>query len=966
VKAKVDLGGSGTLYVGTDGLRRLVHAADLPVEAQTLTIEDFVGVLRDEKGQVLFVASDGAVFAAHEPLGPLEALHPGPFAKPGSEHAAFSSITTGRAAILGVTRDGHVLRSADAGTNWHPLAYAGAGKHYGRAASAELDSEGNGLVLHYPQRLFVTHDDGATWAPIASPGIGARSVLRDGAGQLWLIGRRERARLEGGAFRVTDESPAPLYVAPPNPNASAEAKEQAERGMRRNVRRLLSGDRVIEFAEIYRHGRVREVEVSSAALGDARGKPVVQTSLVSGSQNSYSSTSQTYRVAGFGKELVYLRQDDDADPSAPTTTLFRSQDYGETWHDDGALKGAEQQERDSVGVAVGPGGWTYVASLCPRYSPEGRTCAHQQIKKSGSVAFEDMVFNEELTPTGFAFDAERDRVYAVGIHNGRKYAYESPLSQNRWIRLDLFDAASSATTAITVDDQGTLRVLEYDGGKHAWVLHRRSQSGDKLPALYVPIERGTLAFAGSRGLLFRGGREAGWETADGGETWTRIGGVTAAWLMCSSAGCLDDDGAERVGWDLPVAQGDERISAMTELPKAPSATPPPAVADPIEVVCKGAGATSTVSAVPGTEMVDGRTADVRWATLKHDADGKTAIVFGSRAQLRETQLLPAAPKPAKPVPGKPTTMVNSGDKVLNDGVVAARYKYVTEPDGRRGPVDVELTWWSAATGKTHHHELTKLESFYVSSWSFTGTPQIVDGGLLFQPTYKGEAYFVHDDGKVEKITIPSGTSVRNAERVGKGWLLAESNTGSVELLWSSEGGKEWSRREWGLESTGTSLMALIDGKATVSFSAGSLPTALFTVGASPANDPPPPVVIDAAAVSGACDAHAATLRATSYVPSDERRFRARMDAAKDDPQPTRLSIYQRVTHSTASGSICTSAYILTGYSPKTYDSETAFLYPESKGLSGWWFRRVPDPKDATKRVVVAGPITCEAGTDHRP
>jgi hypothetical protein len=164
-------------------------------------------------------------------------------------------------------------------------------------------------------------------------------------------------------------------------------------------------------------------------------------------------------------------------------------------------------------------------------------------------------------------------------------------------------------------------------------------------------------------------------------------------------------------------------------------------------------------------------------------------------------------------------------------------------------------------------------------------------------------------------------------------------------------------------------MALIDGKATVSFSSGSLPTALFPVSASPSNDPPPPVVIDAAAVDGVCDAHAATLRATSYVPSEERRFRARMDAGKDDPQPTRLSMYQRVTHSTASGGICTSAYILTGYNPKTYESETAFLYPEpsqalreatlAKGLSGWWFRRVPDPKDAKKRVVQAGPITCE-------
>jgi hypothetical protein len=60
--------------------------------------------------------------------------------------------------------------------------------------------------------------------------------------------------------------------------------------------------------------------------------------------------------------------------------------------------------------------------------------------------------------------------------------------------------------------------------------------------------------------------------------------------------------------------------------------------------------------------------------------------------------------------------------------------------------------------------------------------------------------------------------------------------------------------------------------------------------------------------------------------------RARVEGAKDDPIPGgRLSIRQRVTHSTSAGAVCTSAsaYILTGSAPKTYEPQTAFLYPEA-------------------------------------
>ena len=965
ISARLDLGGGSTLYVGRSGRRQLSRGTDPLVDAPTLALKDLLGVLKGDKGQFVFVGADGDVLIGQEPLGPLEPPRPGPLGndvKPGTH---LSWVTTGKAAIIGITPDGHVVRSADYGASWQQVVYPGSAKSHGRPASVELDANGNGLLLHFPQRVFVTRDDGATWTHVPSPGIGARQILRDGADHLYLEGRSSssRARLEGGGLKVSSEPPVPLFTPPPSPTAVA-APADKNPSRRTAVRTIFSGDRVVELAEIHRHGKVREIEVSSGPLGGKAGDGVAHSSLV-----GVSGASR--HVAGFGAELVYLREDDDVEASAPTTTVFRSQDYGATWAQDATLKGAEVQERSALDLAVGPDGWTFVTALCPRYSPEGRSCAHRQIRPSGSSTFQDMQFTEELTPHAFAFDRERDRVYALGVHNGYKYVYESPLTQNRFTRTKMLDVSASTAAGLTVDAQGTVRVLAYDDSKHAWALHRRRAGGEELPLLYVPIDKGTVAFAGARGLVFAG-HERGWETADGGETWIRTAANSTDGLTCTEAGCLNG-GAERVGWDLPAVQDEEKVVASNDPPKTGS-TPKVAVEartlPRIDLACKPTGSPTPLASVPGSELLDSRSADVRWASLKTEADGKTSIVVASRTAIKDTQLLPAAPKPPPALPPgtapRPSVSVASGTRVLNDGVVAARYVMRRDAQHNRLPIDVELTWWSASTGKTKHHTLTKLEPFYVSTWgSFSGTPQIVDGGLLFQPSSGREVYFIHDDGKVETFSIPNSAGVRNAERIGKRWLLADSYSGSVQLSWSDDGAKQWSQREWGLDRySGSALMALIDGKPTVSFSRGSLPSELYAVDANVANDPPIPVVLDSATIDTPCDARAASLRVTSYIPSDERRVHARVDPGKDPALIGQLSTSTRVTHSTQSGTICTSAYVLSGYDGKSYDTQTAFLYPDAKGWSGWWFRRVPDPKDGSKKIVQASALACEvhAGT----
>jgi hypothetical protein len=148
------------------------------------------------------------------------------------------------------------MRSADHGATWADVAYGGASA-YGRPDSVALDPEGNGLLLRFPQRLFVTHDDGATWAPMATPGIGAREVRRDGDDRLWLMGDSEAARLNGTGLDVTSARPWPLVRA--SDPAGGDPRPS------RPDWTLLCGDRRVEIAQIGVVGDKKRVLTFGAA-----------------------------------------------------------------------------------------------------------------------------------------------------------------------------------------------------------------------------------------------------------------------------------------------------------------------------------------------------------------------------------------------------------------------------------------------------------------------------------------------------------------------------------------------------------------------------------------------------------------------------------------------------------------------------------------------------------------------------
>src|SRR5207248_9758483 len=99
----------------------------------------------------------------------------------------------------------------------------------------------------------------------------------------------------------------------------------------------------------------------------------------------------------------------------------------------------------------------------------------------------------------------------------------------------------------------------------------------------------------------------------------------------------------------------------------------------------------------------------------------------------------------------------------------------------------------------------------------------------------------------------------------------------------------------------------------------------------------------------ACDATAGRQRFVNYVPYDRRNVKVKID--ETNKSVTQLTVTTRVTHDLPNGKTCTSAFALSG-------SQTAFLYPEAKGYSGWRFRRNADPKEK-QATWFAEPLTCQ-------
>jgi hypothetical protein len=289
-----------------------------------------------------------------------------------------------------------------------------------------------------------------------------------------------------------------------------------------------------------------------------------------------------------------------------------------------------------------------------------------------------------------------------------------------------------------------------------------------------------------------------------------------------------------------------------------------------------------------------------------------------------------------------------------EGVVAVRGVW-TPRVGEPPPVDLEIVWWSAVTGKVTRRTLPKNKPFTPQRYGTLGDAHIVDGGAVFQATRSEPVHFFRDDGKKdETFTMPQNVySLANAARIGDRWLLATFSSGTARLTFSEANGDKWTTKIWRLDEGAVLQLVDIAKKPYVAFhvSVGALPT-MYTVGLVPldtiGDDPPAGVIIPPSAADVACDAQASTYRATaSTLTPGSRGLQAHID------MPDKTSVdsgsYERLAHPTSAGGYCASVYHL---------SNDTYVFAEPKGFSGVRFKRVPDPKDATKTTTVSEPLAC--------
>jgi hypothetical protein len=540
-KLRVDLGGGETLLVDDDG-RRAVRGVDGALrEAGALVPPDTAAVVRRGDGKLAFLTVGGALVLADGPLAEPTATR--------RIHAPFRALTATRAAAIGVTEDGRLERSVDAGEAWSPVALD---PSLGVAAARFFDLaarvDGAVLAIAAPQRAIASEDHGVAWTRLETPGFGLERVRVDEDGALLLESGDARARLERRPLRLQrlDGAPAPAPVA-------------HAIGAFETVFPL--GERVVHLrgeptasAKDYQGPRNWSLAVSAIgepsslhAVPEADGFPRV---LVGG------TPEETLLLA------TWMSPADGA-----RTKLLRSTDLGRSWAPLAAWPSA--MRNDHVRFAAGPGGYVFVDAVCD----QGATACASRVRPSGQSKFLSASFEGgDLRPAALAFDPAARRVYVVGSFGGAALEVQvASLDDTRFRRLsspELRPEGLQGDVQATVDSAGTLRIaVAVEGG---WLLHGLTRDGVALPSSRLPEAATGVLLAGDRALVNGAGRL--WESADAGASWNEFPAPAYAGLYaCGPLGCFAPDRA-RVGWALPVGRKGGAFPAPAP-PSEPSSLP---------------------------------------------------------------------------------------------------------------------------------------------------------------------------------------------------------------------------------------------------------------------------------------------------------------------------------------------------------------------------------------------------------
>ena len=797
----LDVDASTKLHAGEGG-ERWLELATGNEGASSLAPEAIAGIQKADGGY-RFVGASGSVYFAHEALGPLS--------RAGTPVPGARQVAVGKAAILVVDGKGDLQRSTDGGRSWRKAELP---DKEGVVVDVAMLAE-NGILVMAPQRFYGTKDDGVTWTPVKSPGVGVTAVVaRDGA--LWLDGVEDSMRF--------DPAWGTFSAAPGGGKTTRNPFGVKSSRFVPIVSRRIDGRRAVE---VIGTPNDRQWSVAAGDVG-ALGKPKHMEELDGCETVSAALRGDRILLACDARGTVSGGIDKDAggpvlrtnygrhNAGAPDggtlgwiTRILRSDDSGRTFHEETTIEGGMPQRFDEA-IAAGPEDFVYVGRRCG--AGYGAPCLPARVRATKGGGFVDVPGDEDDSgQMRFASSSALSTAYSIGHHDGEIFLFRWKISSATPEPIGrVAENADGAGATLTLDDDGTVRGFVRESGKPVAFTYRE---GGSIATSKLAIPATHAAFAGVHGLAV-GSDQKGYESVDGGKTWGVVAmpAFVQAIDACSSFGCVTDRGL-RWGWDAPPAAPAADVATASK----------PQYQRPLRCSAKDKWTDVGGGNLPTIASVDH--GSVRWMLPTRGKDGKIAVVLSKRGDpvTKTSSVALMGVPPGPPTYGSGTTM-----HVQPDGVVALRYSYLRARKGlgRYNPVDAQVAWYRDGTGKVFHATVNKNPPFRVNkdpqagyereTTSLKELPELValgPRGVYFHlPTYEDyddsgnepkrlPIMLLRDDGKVDKINMPEGLDGGGAGTVAQlegtatllaqnpdNWLGATLNDGH-KLYWSVLGGE---------------------------------------------------------------------------------------------------------------------------------------------------------------------------------
>lgn len=712
--ARAELGQGSYLYAGEQGERWIYDKKSNSVSAAArLAPENIVAILKIEGGAWLFVGESGTGYEAKEPLGG--------FVRASVPLDKLARVSAATSAVVGVTRNAELVRSADAGATWKNV-----GTQDVRFVDVALMEGGKGVALSVPEAMWETKDDGASWKKLDVAPTGALGLAWDDVAGITV----------DTALGFKKWSP----NAPTQLPALGRAPKKGRFSLGQKPARGPDAAALAEGRALVQGGEYIEAAAKSSGSGD-------NWSLWRGpiggrlKERDFLAAKgcKAVRLAAFDKWMYFACSIRNVGANQEFK-VFRSQNRGKLFEEEDYVV---EGRLGSLFLAVGAEGALSVTGICsPHDSTRG--CSpygifHRRIapvdagvdgkadkkdkdkKDTGDAGTEKKDGPEyELAPAAtpalkgsalaLAFTPDGKTTFAVGRRTkgtsfavfvshdgGRSFEgrdldqlepdYDPPESDDRYgyARPPPAPPAANVST-VSVGEDGTLAIV-LDSYPPTLVVV--DEDGRVIALSRAPSSATAVGAVGTRALAISANDFSAWESLDGGGTWTSIGRLPSGTrarssgdkVMCHQGGCIVGAELSRIGWR---GQGDDDQGVLTSNDASGGDLYDRSVRTPISCATdeKAWTAMPKVPQPPGADRA--MLGKAVWYVMTQD-DTKASVALyqatgGNRAKVENVALLAPVPKPQT---------VAYAAQLQVEGAAAIRYAVA---DTTTNLKNVEVVW----------------------------------------------------------------------------------------------------------------------------------------------------------------------------------------------------------------------------------------------------------------------------------